>query len=58
MLKLMSLNMVEKISKTKTKKTPEIPEMCVGNVEEELDTMKSSFKINIMVQASINKILH
>lgn len=32
--------------------------MCVGNVEEELDTMKSSFKINIMVQASINKILH
>lgn len=58
----MSLNIVKKKKKKRSKtknKSPEIPEMFVGNLEkEDLEEMKSSYKFSIRVQVSVNKNLH
>lgn len=46
--------------KQANKQSLEIPEMYVGNIEEEqnLGVMKSSYTISIIFQVSVNMILH
>lgn len=47
-------------SKNKQNKTKilNIPETCAGNIQEEKEHMNFSYNIDIIVQVSVNKILH